>query len=135
MKIFKKNILERKQPSLESFIDKKLFAYITIVNQGHANAITKIMEKCGSSAQFIEHGEGTAVKEIRNILGIEDTEKEITISLIAQDNIPEAMRYLDVYFSSNKKIGGIGFSVPFNSIIGVKAYQFLADTIKEEKDA
>lgn len=120
-----------KKPQLESFIEKKLVLYITIVSQGQANSILKIFEKCGSSAQFVETGEGTASKEIKNILGMESVDKEIIFSFISQDKKDQVREFLDVYFSSRAKNAGISFSIPLASIVGVKAYQFLADTIKE----
>ncbi len=132
MKLFKKNIQIKKTPSIESMIEKKLLVFVTIVNQGQANSILKLMEKCGSSAQFVQTGEGTARQELRNILGIEDNNKEIVFSLVSEDKIPDIKIFLDIYFSTKTKNAGIGFSIPLSSIIGIKVYQFLADTLKED---
>ncbi|MCQ2792963.1 MAG: hypothetical protein MJ221_00885 [Bacilli bacterium] len=132
MKLFNINKQEKKTPSIDALIEKKLVLFVSIVNEGQSRPIIKIMEKCGSSAQFIETGEGTARKEIRNILGIEDNNKEIIFSFVTNDRIPEIKNYLDIYFSTRTKNAGIGFSIPLTSIVGVKVYQFLADTIKED---
>lgn len=107
---------------------KKLSMFITIVNRGQGNYITKLFESEGSNAQFIQYGEGTAQKEVRDILGIDDNTKEIVISLINNEKIEEVKKELEAFFAVNKRNRGIGFSVPMTSLIGMKVYQFLADS-------
>ncbi|MBQ9266037.1 MAG: hypothetical protein IJ186_03100 [Bacilli bacterium] len=108
---------------------KKLFMFITIVNRGQGNFVLKLFESEGANAQFVQYGEGTAQKEIRDILGIEDNSKEIIISLISQDKIDSAKRELEAFFKVSKRNRGIGFSIPMTSLIGMKFYQFLIDTL------
>lgn len=108
---------------------KKLSMFVTIVNKGQGNFVLKLFESEGANAQFIQHGEGTAQKEIRDILGIEDNSKEIIISLIQNDKIPSASKELEAFFKISKKNRGIGFAIPMTSIIGMRIYQFLSDSI------
>ena len=108
---------------------KKLSMFITIVNRGQGNFVLKLFESEGANAQFVQYGEGTAQKEIRDILGIEDNSKEIIISLISQDKIDSAKRELEAFFKVSKRNRGIGFSIPITSLIGMKFYQFLVDTL------
>ena len=103
--------------------------FVTIVNKGQGNFVLKLFESEGANAQFIQHGEGTAQKEIRDILGIEDNSKEIIISLIQNDKIPSASKELEAFFKISKKNRGIGFAIPMTSIIGMRIYQFLSDSI------
>ena len=108
---------------------KKLSMFVTIVNKGQGNFVLKLFESEGANAQFVQHGEGTAQKEIRNILGIEDNSKEIIISLIQNDKIQSASKELEAFFKISKKNRGIGFAIPMTSIIGMRIYQFLCDSI------
>ena len=108
---------------------KKLSMFVTIVNKGQGNFILKLFESEGANVQFVQHGEGTAQKEIRDILGIEDKSKEIIISLIPNDNISSARKELEAFFKVSKRNRGIGFSIPMTSIIGMRIYQFLCDSI------
>lgn len=108
---------------------KKLSMFITIVNRGQGNYVLKLFESEGANAQFVQYGEGTAQKEIRDILGIEDNSKEIIISLISQDKIDSAKRELEAFFKVSKRNRGIGFSIPMTSLIGMTFYQFLVDTL------
>ena len=108
---------------------KKLSMFITIVNRGQGNFVLKLFESEGANAQFVQYSEGTAQKEIRDILGIEDNSKEIIISLISQDKIDSAKRELEAFFKVSKRNRGIGFSIPMTSLIGMTFYQFLVDTL------
>lgn len=131
MSLFKK---KRKEENLNSEKEvtgdiKKLSMFVTIVNRGQGNYVLKLFESEGANAQFVQHGEGTAQKEIRDILGIEDNTKEIILSLISQDKIESAKKELEAFFKVSKRNRGIGFSIPMTSLIGMKLYQFLVDTL------
>lgn len=108
---------------------KKLSLFVTIVSRGQADPVVRLFETLGVSAQFIENGEGTAQREIRNILGIEDDRKSIVFSFIKRDAILEATKELEAFFRSSPKNKGIGYSIPINSLIGMQLYRFLADTL------
>ena len=128
----KKAKINKELPSANSIADKKLSLFITIVGKGQAQAITRLFERGGSSAQFIQRGEGTASKEIYSILGVEDNDKDIIFSFIAQEKIPDIKTELNAFFLANKKNRGIGFSIPLSSIIGLRVYQFLANTVEDK---
>ena len=111
---------------------KKLKVYIAIVNRGQGQTISFLMQKYSSAAQFISVGNGTAVKEITDILGIEDNGKDVVFALIREDKISDMILDLEEYFAMNKgKNRGIGFSIRMTSMIGVKLYKFLTDTSEE----
>ena len=78
---------ENKLPYDKANDIKPLVAYFAIVNQGNADAIVEIFKKAGSSLQLVQMGHGTANKQIRDILGIEDNQKEIVISLIREEQM------------------------------------------------
>ena len=120
--------LKKVAPRYETREDiKKLSLYITIVDKGNSTAIVKLFERIGVSAQFIEMGQGTAIKEIREILGIEDNTKEVIYSFIKQESVNEATKELEAFFMISKRNRGIGFSVPLTSIIGVRVFEFLSN--------
>lgn len=131
MRLFKK----KKTPenvnnnNISAFTTKKLLMFITIVNRGQGNFVLKLFESEGANAQFVQYGEGTAQKEIRDILGIEDNTKEIIVSLISEDKIESAKKELEAFFKISKRNRGIGFSIPMTSLIGMKLYQFLTDSL------
>lgn len=132
MKLFKKSKKEESVSTnyfLKESEAKKLLMLITIVSRGQGNYVLKLFESEGSNAQFVQYGEGTAQKEIRDILGIEDNTKEIVISIISEDKIESVKKELEAFFKISKRNRGIGFSIPMTSIIGMKLYQFLVDSL------
>lgn len=130
MRIFNRNKIDNVSKRKKKAIDtKKLLLFVTIVNRGQGNFVLKLFESEGANAQFVQYGEGTAQKEIRDILGIEDNSKEVIISLISEDKIESAKKELEAFFKIRKRNRGIGFSIPMTSLIGMKLYQFLVDTL------
>ena len=126
----KKQTIETKNEfQLDETNLKKISMFITIVNRGQGNYVLKIFEQEGANAQFVQLGEGTAQKEVRDILGLDNNEKEIVISLITNERIETVKSELEAFFKINKRNRGIGFSIPMTSLIGMKVYQFLIDRI------
>ena len=127
MALFKKKPETVEKPKVE--VNEKLSIFITVVPKGQGHAVTKLFYLGGSNAQYIELGEGTAVEEIRDILGIEDNSKEIIFSIIPNSKIDNMKKELEAFFLAGNKNKGIGFSIPMTSLIGMKVYQFLTATV------
>lgn len=108
---------------------KKLCLYVTIVNKGQANAVTSLFQRMGSALQYVEVGNGTANKNVLDILGIEDNAKEIVFAVIKEELVKDAARELQAFFMASKKNKGIGFKVDLTSMIGVKLYRFLTNSL------
>lgn len=128
------NKVEAKQEPVKASYEetndiKKLSVYVAIVNRGQGDAVTSLFQKNGSSAQFVILGNGTANKNVLDILGIEDNQKEVVLALIKRELIPDAKRELEAFFAASKRNKGIGFSIEMTSIIGVKLYRFLANVL------
>ncbi len=129
MALLKKKKIETPQP-IESREDLvKPYVYVTIVDEGVGQSIIKLCQSLKVSAQFLQKGQGTANKQIRDILGIEDNKKEIIFSLVREDLIPDLKKELEAFFLSSKKNKGIGFSIKMDSLIGVRLYHFLTHTV------
>ena len=108
---------------------KKLALYLAIVDYGQSDHIIRIFQRYNSSMQFIQNGTGTAVKAVRDILGLEDNRKEVIFAFVTLDKVEEIKNELNAYFFSSKKNRGIAFTVKLNSLIGVKLYHFLTQTV------
>ena len=116
-------------PYEQSLEIKKLFFHVTIVPSGQAQVINKLFNSIGVSCQFSQRGRGTANKRVREILGVEDNHKDIVISLVPENLIPKINTELEVYFAAREENRGIGFTIPMDSIISVRVYNFLADIL------
>ena len=108
---------------------KKLGLYVAIMPYGQSDNIVRIFQRYGSSLQTVQNGTGTAIKEVRDILGLEDNSKEVIFAFIQLEKAEEIRKELDAYFVSSKKNAGIAFTININSMIGAKLYHFLSNTI------
>jgi hypothetical protein len=125
-----KKIVEKKQiaPYEKTHELSKLRLFITIVNEGQASAIVKIMEHNESSTSCVILGRGTASKDIYEVLGIGEEKKQIILSVVREDKINSIKEELSYRFSLSSVAKGIGFSVVITSLIGVSLYKFLSNT-------
>jgi hypothetical protein len=108
---------------------KKLSLVITIVDAGKGDILMYEMSKVNISTQFIQRGEGTASKNLYDILGVTDNRKEIIYSLVQTDYVPTVMKTLDNLFKQSQRRPGIAFSISLSSIAGITAYRFISETI------
>ena len=125
-----KKEVENSVPSLDKVIDKKLCLYVTVVNDGYGNLIADVFKANGSTAQFIQKGQGTARQEFRDMLGIEENSKDWIFVFVTEEQLTQIKDALNTIFVL-KKMQGIGFVISLTTIVGVKVYQCLADIIKE----
>lgn len=107
----------------------KLSFYVVILDEGFAGNVVKLFTNLGISAAFIQKGRGTATRQIREILGVEDNKKEIIYSIVRNDKIEDISREIRAFFASSKKIRGISFAIPLTGIISMRIYSFLADSL------
>lgn len=109
---------------------KKLVLYTIIVNYGQGDNILRILKNNKSSAQFVRVGEGTATRQVLDILNIEDNRKEIIHSIVSEEAVPEIKRELEAYFAISKRNTGIAYTMPLTTIVGVKMYKFFTQTVR-----
>ena len=109
---------------------KRVVFYVIIVNYGQSENIIRLLKNNHSSAQFVQMGEGTATKQVRSILNIEDNSKEIIYSFLREEYVEDFKNELDAYFASSKRNAGIAFTVDLSTIVGVKIYKFLTQTVR-----
>lgn len=123
-----------KQEKEESFSERKdlakLSLYVVICNKGQSGAVTRLLTNCGSVAQFVQRGRGSATIQIRDILGIEDNAKNIIITVFRDEDLENVTKEMKAFLLASRKTGGVGFSIPLSSIIGIRIYSFLADFLR-----
>lgn len=109
---------------------KRLLLYVIIVNYGQGDTVIKLLKNNGTSAQFVQIGEGTANKQVLSILHIEDVRKEIIYTFVREDLVPSIKRELEAFFALSKRNAGIAFTIDLDSVVGVKTYKFLSQTVR-----
>ena len=106
---------------------KKLKLLITVVNRSKAELFMDLLTAYEVNFQTSVLANGTARSEMLYMLGLEDSEKSVILSVIREEKAADAMQMLEDKFQTIKKGKGIAFTVPMSSVIGVAIYRFLSN--------
>ena len=107
----------------------KLYVYFTIVNSGVGDSVVKVFEEMGCSVSFVQNGTGTASEEVKKALHIQDSRKEVVISIIRESRLEDIEKELTAFFVSSRRSKGIAFATRMDAIQGVRLYKFLSQTL------
>ena len=116
---------------------KKLKLLITIVPRKKTEFYIDYLGAFEINLQSVLLGQGTAHSETLHMLGLEDAEKSVILSLVREDRAEEALAGLEDKFQTVRKGKGIAFTIPLSSVIGVMLYGFLSNNkaiVSEDKN-
>jgi len=85
---------------------------ITIVDRKRGNAVLKVLKEHGVLVQAATRGWGTANSEILNYLGLDETDKDIILSLIDGSQTKEILRVMEDVLHFWQPGRGIAFTLP-----------------------
>lgn len=100
---------------------KKVKLLITIVDRGQAIKILNENEKHDVTVQTVLLGYGTA-SIVLDYLGLGDIKKDVILSLVREDKVPEILSSLEKKF---EHMQGIAFTIRLTSMIGASLYKFI----------
>lgn len=102
----------------------KLALLVTVVARNKAEFYLDLLQSFEVNMQMEVSAFGTAAG-----FGLldADIEKQVLFSVIREDNVGKAIAALEDKFNTIRGGKGIAFTVPFVSMIGVAAYQFLSN--------
>lgn len=103
----------------------KLMLLITVVARHKAEFYLDLLQAFEANLQMEVSAFGTARKGFGLLES--DLEKQVLFSIIREDKIKDAMAALEDKFATIRGGKGVAFAVPFTSMIGVAAYQFLSN--------
>lgn len=106
---------------------RKLKMLITVIDRSKTLFYVDLLEQFEVNVQMVLYGKGTANSQIRDLLGLTESEKSVIISYIREDKVKEALDTLDEKFHKVKNGKGVAFTVSLDSIIGVSMYQLLSN--------
>ncbi len=116
---------------------KKPKLLFTIVNRTKGEFYADLIQSFEVNMQLLCLGQGTAKAEMMHYLGLVDSDKTVIISVVREDMVEGILSALSEKFSTIKNGGGIAFTVPIASVIGVAIYGFLSNykgAVKEEQN-
>ena len=118
---------EKKKKDAALTAPKKLKLLFTVVDRKKAELFADLLSAYSVNLQIVLAGEGTAKTETLRLLGLDDAERALIVSVIRDDKAPAIFEMLEEKFESVRGGKGIAWSVPMTSAVGVAIYQFLSD--------
>ena len=106
---------------------KKLKLLVTVVPRKKAEFYIEFLHAYEVNFQTTLLAKGTAKSETLYMLGLEDAEKSVLLSVIREDRATEALHALEDRFQTIKNGKGIAFTIPLSSVVGVAIYRFLSN--------
>ena len=106
----------------------KLMLLVTVVPRSKAEFYLDLLQSFEVNLQLEVSAFGTAMQSFGFLEGA--LEKQALFSVIREDNAPKALQALEDKFENLRGGKGIAFTVPFTSMVGVMAYQFLSNKQK-----
>ena len=106
---------------------KKLKLLITVVPRSKTEFYTDFISGFEVNFQTSVLGQGTARSNTLHLLGLDDVEKGVILSVVREDKCAEIFRALDSKFQTLRGGKGIAFTIPLASVIGAQTYRFLSN--------
>lgn len=127
-----KNIVKKIQPAdkkTPSANDgfRKLKILVTVVKRSKTEFFMDLLTSFDVNLQTAVLAQGTATNDTMHMLGLEDSDKCVILSIIREDKAEEALHALEDKFHTIKGGKGIAFTMPVSSVIGVAIYRFLSN--------
>ena len=112
----------------------KLYLMITIVDRKVGRKYMELYKESGQNVMFSSLGAGTAASDILDYMGLEATEKVVFFSMQEESSWLLVKKQLQKKMKIDAPGGGIALLVPFSSIGGKKALQFLLESQNYQKE-
>ncbi len=112
----------------------EIYMLMTITKRAMERQLLACYERNSLSAVFWTLARGTADSEILDCLGLDLTEKIVTIAVVSDDTWKDVKRDMEDSLQIDVPGMGIAFLVPVSSVGGKKVFQFLLDGQPYEKE-
>jgi hypothetical protein len=107
-------------------VHQKVKLMVTIVDRGEGNRVIELCKKEYVTYHLLLMGWGTAKSEILDYLGLGETEKDIVLSVVAEDIFPGIWEMLKKEMDFGAPGNGIAFSIPVSSVGGPMTLKFIS---------
>lgn len=118
----------------EKKLTKKIKMLITIVDRGKGEKLTELFRENNVMYNLIALGKGTAKSEILDYLGLGQTEKDIVLSVIYDEDVKNIMDILREKMHLREPGNGVAFTIPINSIDSSLALEFISSILEGGKE-
>lgn len=103
----------------------ELLLTFTITDRSRAGETVSYYQEHGAAAPLVTLGKGTAGSDIRNLFGLDDTEKAICFAVTTDAAWEKLKKTLERHLRIDVPGTGIAFTIPLSSIGGKRELMFL----------
>ena len=97
-------------------MNRKIEWLITIVDRGRGDKVAEVYQRHHVAVQLVTHGRGTATSKIMDVLGLDEPEKDIVLSLVPGALSRDIFRALEEELHFTRPGAGIAFSILLSGI-------------------
>lgn len=95
---------------------RQVRALMSIVDYSLGNQVIDYYKDKNTTFSFTTHGYGTATSDILNYIGLAETKKSVTLTVLEKSNAEYALWELGKLLNLNKVGKGIAFTIPVSSM-------------------
>ncbi len=107
---------------------------ITIVSRGIATDVAEVLYEHGLTMNCIMQGMGTASSEIRHMLGLGTSEKELVLTVAPQEQLRKCLPVLNSRLHLPRAGHGIAFTVPLSAVSSSTLKRAMRDLPNDSKE-
>ena len=97
-------------------MNRKIEWLITIVDRRRGDKVAEVYQRHHVAVQLVTHGRGTATSKIMDVLGLDEPEKDIVLSLVPGALSRDIFRALEEELHFTRPGAGIAFSILLSGI-------------------
>ena len=116
-----------KSAKAQTLAPHKLMLLVTVIPRNKTEFYLDLLQSFEVNMQLQVSAFGTATRAFGFLES--DLEKQALFSIIREDNVSSALATLEEKFATIRGGKGVAFTVPFTSMVGVVAYQFLSNKV------
>ena len=111
----------------------RLKLLVTIIDRGKGDGAVEIFRRHGLQFDYLCMGLGTASSLILDYFGLSETEKDVVLTLVPEDQVAQVMEAADRRFQFRSPGRGILFTLPLSGVSGQVPRTLCGD--RREKEA
>lgn len=117
--------IEKKEKGNMSVVDSKIVMIITIVDKGNTETVMEAARSAGAGGGTVVRAKGTGA-EIAKFFGVSISEEKEMVYIVARrDNRDAIMKAIMEKAGNNTNAHGVIFSLPVDSVVGLKCFENL----------
>ncbi len=111
---------------------KPLKLMVTIIDRGKGKKLMSYYKSQNINYSLLCFGKGTASSDVLDYLGLDESEKDVFISVVYAESIPKIFAQLKEKMELHKAGQGIVFTIPLDSIGGMASFYALTGGREEQ---